>query len=417
MGINTVNCIGRKIWLFILVCVCFEGAVHPERVWAETLQTDSRLSSNVPYTPDSPWNLKIGPDPVYAPNSDFYMESLHGVFGSDTSRYTLPVYEVDGTIPLVTITLSDFFSNVTWSGGEQSLEVTRKVAVQVPIPLAAVQAKGKDGQMVIWNVETGDEWGFWRIEKKSGKWVAQNGYHYNTQWSGVPPTGFVSRGAGVPYLTGLIRPWEIKQGRIDHAIALGVNYPNMLHIYPATKSDGKTLDHFFPAGARFQLNPSLTDLDFETWGLDRTGRIIAKALQDYGMILVDGSGHPKIYGEYDGTAHWDGVIHKNSVRNIPYEAFQLLTLETPEAPSPPGNIKVRTVTKGIGVTWDASSFATRYRIWRIRDGESQVLLNSWVETRTYVDTEANPGEEYIYLVAAVNHNGVGSAASSSPIAY
>ena len=50
-----------------------------------------------------------------------------------------------------------------------------------------------------------------------GTWSAGNGYHYNTQWSGVPPTHFASRGAGVPYLTGLIRPCEIAQGQINHA--------------------------------------------------------------------------------------------------------------------------------------------------------------------------------------------------------
>ena len=75
-------------------------------------------------------------------------------------------------------------------------------------------------------------------------------------------------------------------------------------------------------------------------GLDLTGRIIAKALQHYGMILVDGSGHPKIYAEYEGTANWNGVIHKNTVRNIPYHAFRVLSLRTPETPLPPENISV-----------------------------------------------------------------------------
>lgn len=287
----------------------------------------SGVSRQPPYGVDSPWNLKIGPEPVYDPNSEVIVGSLHGVFGSDPTRYTMPVYAVDPQTTMVTVRLSGLFSNVTGNG--ETLAVTKRPDLLVPVPSHARKAKGRDGQMILWNPETGDEWGFWRMKKAGGIWTAVNGYHYNTRWSGVPPSGFISRGAGVPYLAGLIRPWEIAQGRIDHAIAFGVDYPNQLFVYPATKSDGKGLTHFLPAGARLQLDPSLTEDDFTEWGLDRAGKIIARALQTYGMILVDGSGHPKIYAEYEATANWNGVIHKNTVRTIPYTSFRVLSLATP----------------------------------------------------------------------------------------
>jgi hypothetical protein len=56
-----------------------------------------------------------------------------------------------------------------------------------------------------------------------------------------------------------------------------------------------------PEGARIQLDPSF---DVNTLK-DRTARIVAKALQEYGAYVVDYAGNRgKIYAEYEGTANW-----------------------------------------------------------------------------------------------------------------
>jgi hypothetical protein len=41
---------------------------------------------------------------------------------------------------------------------------------------------------------------------------------------------------------------------------------------------------------RFQLDPSLSEKDFDAWGLNREGRTLARALQKYGMLLGDNGG-------------------------------------------------------------------------------------------------------------------------------
>ena len=409
----------KAVTMICLMVVCVNQATlcfGPTEGVARADGLEIRGSRQLPYGPDSPWNLKIGPAPAYDPNSRAAVSALHGVFGSDPTRYTMPVYEVDARVPLVTVRLSGLFSNVTGNG--EQLEVIRRPDVQAPIPSHGRPARGRDGQMVLWNPETGDEWGFWRMKQANGSWTAVNGYHYNTRWSGVPPSGFQSRGAGVPYLAGLIRPWEIVQGRIDHAIALGLDYPNKRFIYPATKSDGNGLDHYLPAGARLQLDPSLTDDDFTGWGLDRAGRIIARALQVYGMILVDGSGHPKIYGEYEGTANWNGVIHKHTVRKIPYSALRVLSLATPGQPGSPEPVLAAPGQNGIELTWNASPTATRYRIKRRTGARGYFsMLDPWVTTPAYLDTRVVRGEEYTYGVSGVNHNGVGHEKRSAPVIY
>ena len=275
-----------------------------------------------PYADNSPWNTKIGASPTYATTSAYNITALGGTFGSDPTQYTMPVYEVNSSTPLRTVNFSGTFSNVTNNGTQLT---NLKGSVQVPIPAGAVPAAGSDSQIVIWNRQTGDEWGFSKATPNSdGTWSASNGNHYNTQWSGVPPTHFASRGAGVPYLTGLIRPCEIAQGRINHAIAFAYDYPTSQFVYPATKSDGSGSGPDMPEGARLQLDPSLSDAQIQAWGCKGSCLIIAHALQEYGMIVIDKSGHPKIYAEYDGTAHWNGVVTAKTVSTIPYSAFKVL---------------------------------------------------------------------------------------------
>jgi hypothetical protein len=281
-----------------------------------------------PYADSSPWNTKIGTSPAYDPQSAYHISALAGTFGSDPTQYTFPVYNVTNSTTMRTVKLSGAFSNVVdsdtriiWQSGG---------TVQAPIPAGAAQSVGSDGNIVIWNNETGDEWGFWKaFPNADGTWSATNGYHYNTHWDGVPPTNsshFVSRGAGVPYLVGLIRPCEIAQGHIDHALAFAYDYPTSQFIYPATKSDGTGSGPDMPEGARLQLDPSLTDAQIKAWGCSGSCLTIAHALQQYGLIIVDRAGHPKVMAEYEGTALWNGVVTAGTVSKIPYSAFKVLRL-------------------------------------------------------------------------------------------
>ena len=275
-----------------------------------------------PYSVASIWNTPIAANTTYSSQSDYNITALRGTFGSDPNQYTMPVYEVDNSTPLVKVNLSGSFSDVTDNGAKLT---KTKGLMQIPIPATAQAATGGDSQIIIWNRETGDEWGFWKAAPSAdGSWTVTNGYHYNTHWSGVPPKSFGSRGAGVPYLTGLIRRCEIEQGRIEHAIAFAYDVPTSQFVYPATKSDGTGAGPDMPEGAQLQLDPTLTDQQIEAWGCKAACLVIAHALQDYGMIIIDKAGHPKIYAEYEGTAHWNGVIVAKTVSTIPYSAFKVL---------------------------------------------------------------------------------------------
>jgi hypothetical protein len=283
-----------------------------------------------PYADDSPWNTPIRRDAAYDPEGESYLRRFTEVLTSDPSQYTYPVYEVSAETPRRTVELSGWYSNVI--DGGRTLTNQRRGTAELPIPAGAEAAAGTDAQIILLDPSTGDEWGVWQLERAGDAWRATNAYHYNTRWSGVPPRDangqpFFSRGAGVPYLAGLVRPCEIERGRIDHALAFAYDAPSPEYVYPATKSDGAGGPDDLPEGARLQLDPALSDREIRGWGCTAACLVIARALQEYGMYVVDNSGRAKVIVEYEGTARWNGGVDENTVSPIPLRAFRALRSE------------------------------------------------------------------------------------------
>src|SRR5215213_2246444 len=123
------------------------------------------------------------------------------------------------------------------------------------------------------------EYSFWQFDRAAdGTYTATNGYRYHTGngYFGRFADGLAGRGAGTPYFAGLVRKWEIDQGRVDHA-------PSGEFRYPASKSDGAGFGGVsgtdVPEGARLQLDPSKTEADFSAWGLSPEAKVLARAMQ------------------------------------------------------------------------------------------------------------------------------------------
>jgi len=81
-----------------------------------------------------------------------------------------------------------------------------------------------------------------------------------------------------------------------------------------------------PEGARIQLDPALTDRQIQAWGCTGSCLIIAHAMQQYGMIVVDRSNRPKIFVEYEQTAHWNNLLEATTISKIPYARFKVLKI-------------------------------------------------------------------------------------------
>jgi hypothetical protein len=344
-----------------------------------------------PYSDDSPWNTPLDDDIAVHPRSAELIERIGDELTSDTSQYTLPVYEVDGDTPRAPVRVVHLFSDVVDDG--TAVDRRQEATVEVPIPEGAVAAAGTDAQIVILDTDTGEEWGFWQLEPEGDGYVATNGYRYHLGWNGVPPDGFGSRGAGVTYLAGLIRPESIEAGRIEHAIAFAYPTPSPEHVFPATKSDGGgDADIDLPEGARLRLDPSLTEDELAELGLDDQGLMIARALQEYGMILIDVAGRPKIYAEYEETAGWDGAITEDTVRALPLDRFEVVDWNEQPVPAMAMPTAPDAVPHGAelvldgSASYDQSGDVSAYE-WRDAEGE---LLGESDHLR--VDTaELEPG--------------------------
>ncbi|HSB00246.1 MAG TPA: hypothetical protein VLE49_06320 [Anaerolineales bacterium] len=316
----------------------------------------SRLSTSVPaendvfcerpYQDSSVWNTPIDWSIARIhPMSDLMMNAFFkngDWIGTDTSQYTPNVYLASNSTPLVPVQLRqyrfrDAISDTVVNYGEPA------GIVQMPLPSGAQPALGTDGQLVVINVDTGEEWGLndGSIDGK-GKWFAGGVYRYSIKNSGIPPEGFGQRGAGIGQLAGIVRRCEVDRGRIGHAVTLAYDYPCAPEVcqangWPASippfrKTDGIGNFKFdAPEGARIAIRPEIPQEEIDKACAGIKGCIVwVQAMEEYGGFIVDKSGHPKTYAEGNPTAHWDpSVWTDDMLKNIPTDWYVVIDWNSP----------------------------------------------------------------------------------------
>ena len=245
-----------------------------------------------PFAPQAPWNVPLA-DLPRLPDSDLYAGLLWraapsdrpGNFNLDFDAYTYPVYYADATTRLYPI---------------RTKSRSNLAGQQVPWDPAWSPAPGTDAQVIILDPSTGREWDLWQVSFDGETVHASNGSlvpgDYRTKADGNPP----SRGIGIQYLAMLVRPQEIAQGRIEHALSMPIrNTSKVAFVPPATKLEGKGRSQdAIPEGMRFGLQ--VTEQEIEDWirslprdlppATRRSARIIARALRDYGWFITDNAG-------------------------------------------------------------------------------------------------------------------------------
>lgn len=301
-----------------------------------------------PYAESSIWNVpidwsmaRIHPDSKKMLDA-FWDESRW--IGSDPAQYAPNIYFVDETTPLVAVKLRknrfrDAFNDTAIQYGELS------ASILMPIPLGAQPAPGTDGQLVIVNTDSGEEWGINKgVINMFGKWVADGAYRYHIQNSGIPPHGFGQRGAGIGQFAGIVRACEVDRGYIEHAVTLAYNSPCAPDVCrangwpevipPFTKTDGEGNSKYdIPEGARIVIRPDISPERIATACFGIKGCIVwVVAMQKFGGFIVDNSGHPKTYPEGNATANWDpNIWTSDMLLNIPPEWYDVIDWNYPVA--------------------------------------------------------------------------------------
>lgn len=267
------------------------------------------------YSPSSPFNQKVPADTPVDTQSAAYVAKL-----ATARPLLLNLRQYSGTVFIADATAARYDVSIP-CGQDWEIGVSKIRDVPIPAwaeparddpneaaPEGCGEASGQDNHMVILDLQERCEYDFWQMRLEGGRWVASFGNAISLDADGVYPHGMSTRGSGLAFLGGHIWPDELQSGHIGHALVFA--YPHTRAggpAPPATDSDGESrASDALPEGARLQLDPAL---DLDAIGLTGYERTIARALQEYGMFLVDNGGESGI-GLY--------IIDPSSVAGDPY---------------------------------------------------------------------------------------------------
>lgn len=280
-----------------------------------------------PFSADSPWNHRIAPDAALDRASADLIADLasRGPWQVNIKDWSIPVYFVDAdATPKHDV--GDSRPGVYGRG----FGFPRRI----PIPDGAVASPpvgvDSDNHLSIIDRKKGLEWGMWAARKDAaGRWFTGLGAVTDLTGTGVEPPWYDnpreldshrSRAGGFPLVAGLIMLDEIKAGRIEHALAFAYDHCRTgLFIPPASTSQAALLDAVgsrgIPMGGRIQLDPAW---DVEHSGLNRAGKIIARALQEYGAYCSDYAGANVLYAENSpaAVAAWAGILDYHDLAKV-----------------------------------------------------------------------------------------------------
>jgi len=203
------------------------------------------------------------------------------------------------------------------------------------IPSTAAPDPSDDGYLAVVDPGSQREWDMWQASRAGSSWSASAGAAVSTAGNGTAPSGTASGdAANFPLLAGIVRPEEIAQGHIDHALVFGMpNVSSLGHVCPATHNDGSSTDpNALMEGSHLQLDPSVNvdALPIPAWQ-----KTIARALQTYGMYLRDQGGSFVIYAENPVSRGYDAWAKAGmpSGPNAPMDGIPSSKLRVLSAPA------------------------------------------------------------------------------------
>lgn len=229
---------------------------------------------------DNPWNRRVDADPLRA-DSDAIIATiqanggtrLHPDFG-ENPNYGIPYVVVGADQPVVPIDYRAY--------GDESDPGPFPVPLDAPVEGGA----GADGDRHVLVVRSGtcELFELYRAFRSEAGWVADSGARFDLSSNDLRPIGWTSAdAAGLPILPGLVRYDEVAAGSIDHAIRITFSRTQDGYILPATHAASNRSDPTLPPmGLRLRLKA-----EFDVGSLMGQARVIATAMQRYGVIVAD----------------------------------------------------------------------------------------------------------------------------------
>ena len=252
------------------------------------------------------WNRRVDQLPVAADSATMVgaigsESNLHADFGSFLG-YGIPYNVVSAATPRVPVAFE--YADESDPG-------------PYPIPANPKVEAGPDRHILLVDADACRLWELWNARPDGrGGWLAGSGATWDLASNALRPAGWTSAdAAGLPILPGLVRYEEVAAGVVAHAIRFTAPVTRRAYLYPArhfaADSGSSSLP---PMGLRVRLKAS-----YDVAGLPAQARVIAVAMQRYGMILADNGAPWFFQGASD--ARWDdGQL--NLLKAIPGSAFE-----------------------------------------------------------------------------------------------
>ncbi len=298
------------------------------------------------YAADAPVNTKPPLDAPVDPNSDAFVARIVQ-FAAERGGAVIAYGQFSSTVFFATDSTPRIEVGLP-CGSAWELGVSK--ATGVPVPSFAEPANEVDGadnpvpatgcgdsadqdnHMVVLDLGSRCEYDLWQARKVNGKWLASWANAISMDSKGIYPKGLSTRGSGFAFTGGVIWPDELKSGHIGHALVF--SYPLTRAggpVPPASESDGWSDDATaLPEGAHLRLDPSL---DLSTSGLTGVELTVARALQEYGLYLVDDGGGIQFYAVDPASVDGDpygGTLPSDQdylfLPNLPLDRLQVLEL-------------------------------------------------------------------------------------------
>ena len=345
----------KKI-LFVSMLIILQIPLSAEMGRGETCRGNGVIGNYLPgtwrpFSDDAVWNTPIPKNAKTHPDSRRLITFMNGFRDHIrlVRRYGIPVWVVDASM----VKKVKFYSLrifPTWDKDQNHVS-----DIGIPITDCMWPEPTEDSHICIIDKNRNVAWEMSSVRRKwdihhtpscstlnvwnlKGRGVGDPFYHgWHWQCRG-------GRGSGFPLIAGLLRPEEVEVGEIRHALVF--TFPKNrraqdgsdIFLPPACRSDGQYIGKKYPIeGMRLQLDPSLTDADLDAWGLNNYGKILAKALQKYGMFLCDNGGAMILAvqmlapSKKRNVAAWEKRLpgfYKN-IERIPTRAFRVVDTGPP----------------------------------------------------------------------------------------
>jgi hypothetical protein len=282
------------------------------------------------FPPDDAWNTDVsgmGVDMTWTTNLFMYAtnKSAHPDFGSTfgipfnvvpqgqtpiTMKFSVPTESDPGPYPFLGATSKIEGGTPTSCSGDCHVLTLEQGTCLLYEAGACLYSTGNNS----WSCFSGAKWD---LNKKS---------------EGQRTVGYTSAdAAGLPMLPGLVRYDEVAAGEVRHAIRFTMHCTQDGFVPPASHqavpnqcpggiSQANLRAEYPPMGTRIRLKSG-----FDISGFSTQAKIVATAMQKYGLILADnGSDY---YFQGDPNPGWDDN-QLNDLKGIPGDAFEVLTMPT-----------------------------------------------------------------------------------------